>query len=137
MPVGILNSSWGVHESRRGQALISWKVWTGSSSEAKRILSEGGLNEIKLKEEKYNKQAREANENYFSVKLQNTRKYWRLVKVDLDDLDFSMMDFDDSNWDTFDTKNSEKKSLLMKIFLKRSFRRRCNVIKGFWYRRAK
>ena len=59
---------------------------------------------------KYNKQARKENENYFSAKsydIPESIEDWS--SLDLDDLDFSFTDFDDSNWDTFETKISEKK----------------------------
>ena len=110
MPVGILNSSWGGTPIEAWTSIEKLESIKGSSTEAKRILSEGGLDEIRLKEKKYNKLAREANENYFSAKsygIPESIKDWS--KLDLDDSDFSTIDFDDSNWDTFDTKNSEKK----------------------------
>ncbi len=123
VPVGILNSSWGGTRIEAWTSINKLESMNGSSSEAKKILSEGGLNEIKLKEEKYNKQAREANENYLSAKsyrIPESIEDWS--KLDLDDLDFSTIDFDDSNWDTFDTKNSEKKIFTYEnIFKKGSF----------------
>ena len=110
VPVGILNSSWGGTPIEAWTSIEKLESIKGSSTEAKRILSEGGLDKIRLKEKKYNKLAREANENYFSAKsydIPESIEDWS--KLDLDDSDFSTVDFDDSNWDTFDTKNSEKK----------------------------
>tara|TARA_B100000575_G_C23142376_1_gene665235 strand:+ start:3590 stop:5641 length:2052 start_codon:yes stop_codon:yes gene_type:complete len=110
VPVGILNSSWGGTPIEAWTSIQKLESIKGSSSEAKRIISEGGLDEIRLKEKKYNKLAREVNENYFSDKsydIPESIEDWS--KMDLDDFDFSTIDFDDSNWDTFDTKNSEKK----------------------------
>ena len=110
VPVGILNSSWGGTPIEAWTSIEKLESMKASSSEAKRILSEGGLDEIRLKEEKYNKQARKENENYFSAKsydIPESIEDWS--NLDLDDLDFSFTDFDDSNWDTFETKISEKR----------------------------
>ena len=58
VPVGILNSSWGGTPIEAWTSIEKLESMKASSSEAKRILSERASNEIRLKEEKYNKQAR-------------------------------------------------------------------------------
>ena len=109
VPVGIINSSWGGTRVEAWTSIEKLAEINSSKKEAQEIILKGGVKGITAKKALLNKKIILSNEAYF-----NTRSYsipdalqgWE--DFDLDDLEYSKVDFDDKGWDKLEVSGSDK-----------------------------
>ncbi len=123
VPVGILNSSWGGTRVEAWTSIEKLKNIPSSSENAKQIIARGGLQGIKLNEEKINSLSRKKNEKFLNEKsfdIPESINQWN--ELNIEDNNYLNPQFDDSKWDTFDSNSYNKKIFKFEsIFKKKSF----------------
>jgi len=123
IPVGILNSSWGGTRVEAWTSIEKLTQMEASKEEANKIFNQGGLELIKQKAIELNDEIRLANETYLGAKsypLPQSIEEWEIL--DLEDLEFSYQQYNDSDWLTFDGETSqEETATLESVYSKGSY----------------
>ena len=123
VPVGIINSSWGGTRVEAWTSIEKLAEINSSKKEAQEIILKGGVKGITAKKALLNKKIILSNEAYFnsrSYSIPDALQGWE--DFDLDDLEYSKVDFDDKDWDKLEVSGSDKDLITFeRIFKKETY----------------
>ena len=123
VPVGIINSSWGGTRVEAWTSIEKLAEINASKKEAQEIILKGGVKGITAKKALLNKKIILSNEAYFNTRsysIPDSFKGWK--NLDLEDLEYSKVDFDDKDWDELEVSGSDEDLITFeRIFKKETY----------------
>ncbi|MDG1250870.1 MAG: sialate O-acetylesterase [Flavobacteriaceae bacterium] len=123
VPVGIINSSWGGTRVEAWTSIEKLAEINSSKKEAQEIILKGGVKGITAKKALLNKKIILSNEAYFNTRsysIPDSFKGWK--NLDLEDLEYSKVDFDDKDWDELEVSGSDEDLITFeRIFKKETY----------------
>ena len=123
VPVGIINSSWGGTRVEAWTSIEKLAEMTPSKKKAQEIILKGGVKGITTKKALLNKKIILSNEAYLITKsysIPDSFKGWE--NLDLEDLEYSKVDFDDKDWDKLEVSGSDEDLITFeRIFKKETY----------------
>ena len=123
VPVGIINSSWGGTRVEAWTSIEKLAEINASKKEAQEIILKGGVKGITAKKALLNKKIILSNEAYFNTRsysIPDSFKGWK--NLDLEDLEYSKVDFDDKDWDKLEVSGSDEDLITFeRIFKKETY----------------
>lgn len=123
VPVGIINSSWGGTRVEAWTSIEKLAEINASKKEAQEIILKGGINEINIKKALLNEKTILSNEAHLNTKsysIPDVLQDWE--DLDLEDLDYSKVNFDDKDWDNLEVSGSDEDLITFEhIFKKETY----------------